>query len=208
MTTIQITAELPYVTNDRAFKAIRVEPIGFTKYALTRKAAAGAKTEAQVRSRTAREQIKFQCVAIDDNGKEHRFSDDDISAMPIPYAISVRDAMTLALFPADAGEAAILAEGNGISSAILVKLGSPIKMQGGQEIAELEFQAGTVSQLEDVISLDSHFEQTEALLAIAKPATGTLLSLPSWAISQISLADGIFIMNKVRPAFFEAQIGS
>ncbi len=208
MTTITITQDHPYAPSGVPTASLSVRPIGFVAYSRAMKAGAGAKTDAELRRRTMRERVKLQVVAMGLDGKEYRLSDEDISRMPIPYATQLREEMSNVLFPADASEPEVLGEGNGVTSPIHIKLGTPIKGANGIEITELEFQAKTVAELEDVISLEGFYDQTEALIAIGKPVSGTLSALPSWAIDQVTLADGIFIMNKVRPSFFEPQTRS
>lgn len=208
MQTIEITTKWPYAPKGVALKEFRVNGLTFAQFAAAAKASAGAKNETAARMRQMRARMAVQIMAVGADGKQFRLSDEEISQIPAIYAVPLRDAMTLALFPEGAGEAKIVTEGDGYSTPIHIALGTPLKGAGDAAFEELEFKAGTIMDLEEVLSFDNNFEQTDALLGIAKPVTGTLLRLPDWAKEQLSLADGLFIMNKVRPLFCDAATSS
>jgi hypothetical protein len=96
----------------------------------------------------------------------------------------------------------IVRDGDGISQGITYELGTPIPTgQGKPAITELEFQASTYGDIEDVMAASGEIRQTVLLIEKAKPLGTSLTSLPSWAINQITMADGVFIMNDVLSRF-------
>ena len=96
----------------------------------------------------------------------------------------------------------VISSGDGVDKAIIYELGTPIPVQGKEPITELEFAAKVYGDVEDVMSAADGFQQTLLMLTtLAKPLGGTLMALPSWAIAQISLSDGLTIMREVLPHF-------
>ena len=97
----------------------------------------------------------------------------------------------------------IIRDGDGIDKAIVYELGTPISLgQGKAPIKELEFHATTFGDIEDVLAIDTAIQQALTLIAtIAKPLGTSLSLLPSWAINQITIADGVIISRDVLPRF-------
>jgi hypothetical protein len=105
-----------------------------------------------------------------------------------------------------AGDGKILSEGDGSVTPIHIRLGDPIKLKDGKgkasEIAELEFLAPTYGDIEDVLAATDDISKAFMLLEkVASPVGFSLPRIPSGAISQISMADGLMIMRKVLPLF-------
>jgi hypothetical protein len=119
--------------------------------------------------------------------------------MPIP---AVR--LIMAHLDDEEGKAGkIIRDGDGIDKAIVYELGTPLPMgQGKPPIKELEFQASTYGDIEDVIAVDTAIQQTLVMITtLAKPLGTTLSLLPSWAINQIAVTDGVLISRDVLPRF-------
>jgi hypothetical protein len=97
----------------------------------------------------------------------------------------------------------IVRDGNGIDTAIVYELGTPIALgQGKGHIKELEFQASTYGDIEDVLAIDYQMQQALTLIAtLAKPLGTSLSLLPSWAVNQITITDGFLISNQVLTRF-------
>ena len=96
----------------------------------------------------------------------------------------------------------IIRDGDGVDKAIIYELGTPIKVQGKDPITELEFCASTYGDVEDVLTADLAVQQTALLLStVAKPLGTSLSRLPSWAIDNITVADGVSISRDVLPRF-------
>jgi hypothetical protein len=97
----------------------------------------------------------------------------------------------------------VVREGDGIDQAIVYELGTPIPIgQGKTPIKELEFQASTYGDIEDVLAVDLAIQQTQVLIAtVAKPLGTSLQLLPDWAAKQITVADGVTISQLVLPRF-------
>jgi len=103
----------------------------------------------------------------------------------------------------DSNAGKIVRPGDGIDKAITFQLGTPLPGgQGRPPITELEFMAKTYGDVEDVLAAPNIFQQSSQLLAtVAKPLGTTLSALPSWALSQITFADGFAIAREVLPHF-------
>lgn len=99
-----------------------------------------------------------------------------------------------------------LLSGDGVSTPMLVKLGVPITMSVDKkqvEVSELEFFAKTLQDIEEIVAAPDDMSAVLAMLeSLANPvAINTLTRLPSWAVNQVSIPDGLFMLNKVLPAF-------
>lgn len=129
-------------------------------------------------------------------------STENLLKMPIPATRIVTSHL-------DDGEGVpgkIVRDGDGIDKAIVYELGTPIPLgQGKAPIKELEFQASTYGDIEDVIAVDTAIQQTLIMLTtMAKPLGTSLSLLPSWAVNQITVADGVVISRDVLPRFLES----
>lgn len=144
-----------------------------------------------------------QITLVTGAGKKVKLTSEDIGKLPPLIGCD----LAAARFFDDETPGILLSAPNadGISAPIHYKLGMPIKAaQVGKDITELEFQARTFSDLEEITAGDSPLSQTYDMIAtMGRPVGGKLLALPSWAVDQISLADGLFIMNKVLPSFLK-----
>jgi len=103
--------------------------------------------------------------------------------------------------------ASIISDGDGLTSPILVKLGTPIAAGGAagdKSISELEFIAKTYGDIEHVLAGSNDMEKTVALIKhVAKPVSMGLQALPSWGVDGIDIRDGFFIQNEILPRFLE-----
>jgi len=127
---------------------------------------------------------------------------EDLLKLPIPAV----HAITAHLDVGEGTPGKIVRDGDGIEKAIVYELGTPISGgQGRPPIKELEFQASTYGDIEDVLSVDTAIQQTYAMiLTIAKPLGTTLSLLPSWAANSITVADGVMLSRDVLPRFLES----
>lgn len=206
MITIE-TKDPRYNIDGQDVAKLEVSTIGFLAFCEAgSRAGSAAKNDSEVQKHLFRERIKQQVKAFDAAGKEIALTDVGILAMPLPYAMRLKKDIN-ADPPSGVAQCEMLSAGDGMLSPIHVKLGSPLKGGGGKEIAEIEFQAQTLGQLEDFVAAGTDFEKTLALLKVARPVGEdmTLLALPSWAIDQISLTDGAWLMEKVVPSFLFDQ---
>jgi hypothetical protein len=126
-------------------------------------------------------------------------SQEDVLKLPIP---SVRT-ITARLDDGEGVAGRIVREGDGIDKAIVYELGTPIPVgQGKPPVKELEFQASTYGDIEDVLALEVQVQQALVLITtVAKPLVTSLSLLPSWAVQQITLADGVTISRDVLSRF-------
>lgn len=201
MPTIKIT-DPKYIIAGKSIDRIDVGPINFLSYCAAGDAASrGAKTDKDVAKHLFRERVMRQAKAFTADGAAVAFDLPALMSLPLPYAMALKRAINADA--EDAKSCKMLSQGDGMLTPLHIELGTPLKGSAGKEIAELEFQAQTLGQLEDFVAADGQVEKTIALLAIAKPVGGdmSLQALPSWAIDQISLPDGAWIMEKVVPSF-------
>lgn len=97
--------------------------------------------------------------------------------------------------------------GDGLDIPIIYKLGSPFSFKSDDSekiIEELEFIAKTGGDIEEVLCGTTSIDQTISLIrCCATPIGGDsgLQTLPSWMLDNLTLADGIEIMQKVLPIF-------
>lgn len=127
---------------------------------------------------------------------------EDVLKLPIPAVRAIIEHL-------DDGEGApgkIVRDGDGIDKAIVYELGTPIQLgQGKAPIKELEFQASTYGDIEDVLSVDTPIQQTYAMImTFAKPLGVSLSLLPSWAVNAITVADGVMLSRDVLPRFLKS----
>lgn len=206
---LEITSP-PYIVNGVAVKRLAMAPQTFIEFQKTieraRLAQQIARDTGNWRRYFLRERIRQQLRAYDASGNEVKIGDLDMMQMPRVYAGK--------LYNADTGGGSlpgtVLTDGDGITQPVLYRFGSPLRTgSDGLEIAEVEFSARTLADIEDVLCAETNIEKTIALVArCAKPvAIGdiTLLALPSWAVDQLSSADGFKIMEAVLPRFLEPE---
>jgi len=147
-----------------------------------------------------RERISAQVEFSTTDGTTYKITTDDVMRLPLKGAKKV--VANISTYEGVAGS--LLNDQDGINNPILYKLGTPIKISGKPDISELEFQAATYGEIEDILSGDTYiFQAIDLIEKIAKPVGNDLMVLPSWAISQITMADGVTIMEKVLPRFLE-----
>jgi hypothetical protein len=194
---------VPIVMGGKSIKELQVSPLnlaGFVEVAdATNDLGVKGNTKWQVMNRRMR--IKKQVKAIAEDGSTVAFDDLAITQIPTAYAVK----LTSALAVGQGEQGKIISNGDGVTSPILVELGTPIKfVQGGagEEIKELEFLASTFGDIEEVLAETISLQQALALIrTVAKPVGTNLQVLPSWAVEQITMADGMLIVDKVLPRF-------
>jgi len=197
----------PVIIGDKQIAEFNVKPINltaFTKLAEeTNNIGAADNKEWQLHNKRLR--MKYQISAIATDGSAVKLDDLSITQLPRTYGVKLSNMLSEG--QGTPGEI-ISGENDGVSAPILYRLGTPIKMQqNGDEIAitELEFQASTFGQIEDVLAETNPLSQTVSMLSsIAKPVgMETLQALPSWALDKVTMADGFTISEKVLPRFLE-----
>lgn len=121
---------------------------------------------------------------------------DELARLPIQAARAILKKMEDIEQPAGK----IIRQGDGIDKSVVFELGTAIP--GKPAIKELEFLARTYGDIEDVLSASSGLQQAMMLIkTIAKPVGTSLMTLPSWAVTQITMDDGYAIMAHVLPLF-------
>lgn len=130
-----------------------------------------------------------------------------VLSMPIPPARLLMAAIDEHDANEPMGFTDLSPKADGISAPILIKLGSPIKGQGDKEIAELELQAKSYGDIENVIGETNELEQAVALLRyVAKPIG--MLGMPAWAVDAVTIRDGLAIAKQIVPRFLGSDTNS
>jgi hypothetical protein len=131
----------------------------------------------------------------------------DILSMPIPAARTIDKALGNI---EEGTPGKVIREGDGIDKAIVFELGTPIPTgQGKPPIRELEFLAKTYGDIEDVLSAADSVQQTKYMIeTLAKPLDSSLSALPSWGLTQITIADGMTMLRDVLPHFLGSPVES
>lgn len=189
---------ISFQLGDKLIDAASINQIGYSQfvdYVQQARALKDSKTfEAKLKRVRLQQQVSYHM-----NGTTVPLAIEDILRLPIPAARII----DLHLDDNEGVPGKIIREGDGIDTAIGYELGRPIPAgQGKDSIKELEFMAKTYGDIEDVLSATDALEQTQFLIrTIAKPVHSSLSALPSWAVDQISVADGITIAQRILPLF-------
>lgn len=196
----QMPEKIPisYQLGDKLIDSATVKPTSFAKFSQYIRQARDLKDNKTFEAKLKRVRLQQQ-VEYHMNGTAVSVSMEDVLRMPIP---AVRE-INKHLDDEEGLPGKIIREGDGVETAIAFELGRPIPLGPGKEpIRELEFLARTYGDIEDVLAATDAIEQTEHLIkSVAKPVHSSLTALPSWAIDQISTADGVTIAQKVLPIF-------
>lgn len=175
-----------------------VKPLSFQTFADCIAEAQSMKAPKTIEARMRRLRLHRQ-VQYYINGTVYPVGVEDLLGLAIPDARTI-----IAKLDDNEGKPGkIIRDGDGIDKAITYELGTPIPTGAGKPpIAELEFHAKTYGDIEDVMAADNTIAQAAMLIAtIAKPLGSTLTQLPSWALGQITVADGVMISRQVLPHF-------
>jgi len=201
VTKLQAPDKIPInlVLGDRVVDGASIRPLSFQTFADIISEAQGMTAPKTFEGRLKRLRMHRQ-VNYYMGANQVQLSIQEILQLPIPdaRAISVKFDAT------DEGKPGkIIREGDGINQAIVFELGTPIPTGAGKpSIKELEFSAKTYGDIEDVMAAENSIQQAAQLIAtIAKPLGSSLTLLPSWALSAISVADGVTISQVVLPRF-------
>jgi hypothetical protein len=202
---IDITA--PYLVGVKKATKFVIAPIAFTTFVELALQSGGAKnSQAAFNSALLRHRTKI----VTDDGAHHDITPELLHVMPRPVAMPlVKFFDTEGAAPADetaeqkaerlAKQPAVLNDGDGLTTPILVKLGTPLEA-AGKTISELEFMAKTYGDVESVLAETNELAQAvELIKSLAKPAG--MLALPSWAVDMVSVQDGMFIERTILPRF-------
>lgn len=209
MQTVPVTSDHPVVVKEKSIVEFSVRPLGlggFTRLA-DETNAQGIEDRKKWQMHNKRLRMKHQIRALAEDGTE--LAIDDLDITQLPRALSVKLSNLLSMGDGEPGEVISGDKADGISSPILYRLGTPIKMQQNNDevsINELEFMAATYGQIEEVLAETNEMSQAYSLIrTVAKPVGmgDTLQALPTWAADKITMADGFTIAEKVLPRFLE-----
>jgi hypothetical protein len=195
MSSAKLVLPMPWQIRDLTIDGAIVNTLSFQNFADYVTEAQNMKKPKTFEGRLRRLRLARQVIYYV-NGSTTPIGTEDVTEMPIPNARMLTEHLD-----EDEGEAGkITREGDGISKSIIYELGKPIPVQGKDPITELEFMAKTYGEIEDVMSAPDSIQQTALLIATVGRPPG-MLQLPSWALSHITVADGITIAKLVTPHF-------
>jgi hypothetical protein len=191
---------IAFQLDDRLIDGAVVKPMMFQGYMECYTEAQNMKQPKAFSARIQRLRLSKQ-VTYYINGATTSLSMEELLRMPVS---SIRK--IIARLDDQEGKAGkIIKTGDGVDQSVVYELGTPIPIANKPPITELEFLARTFGDIEDVLAAPDVLQQTMALITTtAKPLGTTLTLLPSWAISQISVADGVCLMREVLPLFLES----
>lgn len=192
-----------YKINGKKIVAFEIAPMKFIRFAEIATGAQGkVSPNGSYAAALKTALIQEQTVLIDEAKGRHALDFVSVMSLPIPLARVIIAEIDGA---PDAPVGKIITDGDGITTPILYKLGSPVvATSAGQEkpIEEIEFLAKTYGDIEQVLAAASPMSQTVALLRfVAKPVG--MLQMPSWVVDLISTEDGVEIMEKITKRFFD-----
>jgi hypothetical protein len=190
----------PVIIGEQQYTGFTIKPLMFVPFTVMAQSAANTsdeRTSYGVLLRRAR--LKTQVTFTGADAKTSTMlTDESLVVLPIHAAKQI--VPELDKDEGEAGKVISDKKADGIGSAILFKLGSPIVPASGKPITELEFLAATYFDIEAVMAENGKMAQTTALLKyVAKPVG--MVTMPSWAVDQISMADGMTILTEVLPNF-------
>lgn len=197
--------KLPIIIGTVSIKELHVRDVGFEEFiaiSAETNSAPGIKNQKQWKQHNLRTRIKAQVSALGEDGKNYSLDSDSITTIPVMYSKSIMDALNQEY---TSGE--LLNDADGISAPLLYRLASPVKIgstSGEIEVTELEFHAKMFGDIEEVLAETTDPDRALALLRyVARPVVNdvTVLRLPSFAIKQISLGDGMTVSDTILPRF-------
>lgn len=192
-----IKADIPLADGITEF---HVSPISFLKFInVIDSVVAVDQSESEVLINRAR--ILAQTTAHKADGTAVSLDHAKLTSLPRKYASLLLRA--IAVNDSERGE--VISKGDGISTPVLYRLGSPL-VSGDITISELEFQAKTFGDVEHVLAESMPIKQVLALLkhnAVPVLNNTRLQKLPDSAIEAVSLVDGAVILESVLPSFLD-----
>lgn len=198
---VEIKVNEPITIGDKQVDKVEVQPVFYAAFADIYATASAKMTKGtKIQTLITRERIRAQAHFIA-GGKRIKPEDKDILTFPIAFARE----LLAALDEGQGVEGEILTAGDGISTPILYKLGTPIPMggTGAKAITELEFIAKSYGDVEDVLTADNSLAQTlELVRKVAKaPEFPSLSVLPSGVVDRITMGDGMTMTRLILPGF-------
>jgi hypothetical protein len=197
---VEKPAKIPIVfqLGEVAIDGAVVQPMSFQQFSDYIGEAQGMRAPKTFEARLRRLRLTKQ-VQYFVNGTAVPVGTDDVTKLRIVDA----RALVSKLDEGEGPPGKIIRDGDGIDKSIVYELGTPIPVGPGKPpIKELEFSAQTYGDIEDIMSAPDSIQQTAMLIAtIAKPVGHSLQALPSWALGQIKIADGVTISRLVTPHF-------
>lgn len=188
----------PMLMAGKPAKSINVAQLPFVKLAeLASRASALSNSEYPFTAALRTLRMIEQCKAVLADGSQVDFDSITIRQITIPVGRKIHRALEDATIPGGK----IIGDGDGASTPIMVELGTPIATGSDEKsFTELEFLARTYGDLEIVMGELNDLDKTVALIKhVAKPVG--MQKLPSWAVEQITIPDGMFLMDNVLKRF-------
>jgi len=199
---IKLETNSPFKLEGKEIDHFLLRPIKFRKYCDIRRVSFISKEPSILMSRLL---LIEYASAITSSGETIALDAKSILLIPRNYSKKIVSLMFSNI--GVAGE--VVQNSKNIDMAAIYKLGTPINVKSGEttnQIIELEFIAKTYGDVEKVITEDDEVRQGLAFIESCASPLGSdlsLMSLPEWAVDEISLADGLAITNEVLPSFLE-----
>lgn len=201
MTEIQVSADLPVSVDKVEITHFTVNQINFMDFCDIVQSAVSDTSNASVEKLMMRGRMAKQVDCHGKDGNIHKLDGLSLVSLPAKYAREIHQSLNAQVEPA--GE--VLEKGDGITSPVHYKLGTPIKMVDESVIEEVEFIAENYGKIEDVLIENQALLQARALLkgCCVPVSEAKMLSMPDLALQQITVTDGIVISNRVVPSFLD-----
>jgi hypothetical protein len=190
---------MSFQVGDKAIDGATVNTLTFSKYAELMREANYMPGPKPYEIKLLRLRLAKQ-VTYHINGATTTITPDETTRIPTKSVWALQAQLDTNI---DVKAGRVIRSGDGVDTAIGYELGTPIPTgQGKPPITELEFLAPTLGDIEDVLTAVSGMDQTLQLIkSVAKPVHTSLQALPTWAIDQITVTDGVSIAQKVLPYF-------
>lgn len=193
-----IEFSVSFEVNGKPVTSIEVHPVSFVKINEIWEKASADKDNPSVALQRGRivAQTKFKA-----GDEVLNLTSADLQKLPSSVA-----KLIIAELDTGAGEKGEIAiTGNGSTTPIVYRLGTPFTMKGGDKeivISELEFLASTYGEVEEILATQEEMTKTLKLIrTVGKPVGTSLMRLPESLIDRITISDGLQIMRKVLPSF-------
>jgi hypothetical protein len=190
----------PVTISEVTYTDYSVAPLFFKRFvelSIAARDQADNDSNGSVQKAINRAAIKMQVKLLTEDGKASKTLT-DLEIMNLTIANGKELVENAVLAEGTPGEI-ISGDADGIAKSVVYKLGTPIKT-ANSAVSEIEFKVKTFGDIEAVLAEPNKLAQGVMMLQSVGKSAGTL-SLPSWALEKISVADGMDMVEKVLPRF-------
>ena len=179
----------PFMLGDLEVTSVEVKTINYLTFM---QATQGAGTQKEYNRRRVLSSVTF-------NGKE--VTAEQYVLIPLPVAKAIFAVVNDGARNGPAGKV-LTPDADGISTPILYKLGTPLKMKDRQ-VEEIEIQGKTLGDVEDIVASENGMQQAVEILKRISTPVGVkgLTILPEALLIQLTVTDGLQIATEIAPRF-------